>query len=182
MAADQSLWVSVKNLERAPVSRDVACTPDDLDLPHETDSDFRETVTGRLDYRLVHPRVEVKGRVATRVHQVCGRCLAPMSSSVQGTVDVLYEHNEDLLKPEVVVYGTEGLNIFYFDGDVVRPGEQVREALLLEVPPFPVCSPQCKGLCPVCGEDLNAGPCGCADDGSADPDWKRKLRGLKVEE
>lgn len=35
----------------------------------------------------------------------------------------------------------------------------VREYLLLEVPIAPVCKPDCKGLCPVCGEDLNAGLC-----------------------
>jgi uncharacterized protein len=35
----------------------------------------------------------------------------------------------------------------------------VREYLLLEIPISPVCKPDCKGLCPVCGEDLNVRTC-----------------------
>jgi len=37
-----------------------------------------------------------------------------------------------------------------------------REALLLELPLAPLCQAECAGLCPTCGADLNAGPCGCA--------------------
>ncbi|MBR6021708.1 MAG: DUF177 domain-containing protein [Kiritimatiellae bacterium] len=37
----------------------------------------------------------------------------------------------------------------------------VREDLLLELPGYPLCAPDCKGLCPECGNNLNEGPCGC---------------------
>lgn len=36
----------------------------------------------------------------------------------------------------------------------------VREYALLEVPINPICKPDCKGLCPVCGQDLNLRDCG----------------------
>ncbi len=43
----------------------------------------------------------------------------------------------------------------------LRPA--VREELLLAVPQWGVlCQEDCRGLCPRCGRDLNAGPCGCA--------------------
>jgi len=35
------------------------------------------------------------------------------------------------------------------------------------VPDAPLCRSDCRGLCPRCGADLNAGPCGC---GTAEPD------------
>jgi uncharacterized protein len=37
----------------------------------------------------------------------------------------------------------------------------LREALLLRAPHFPLCSSECKGLCPQCGRNLNEGPCTC---------------------
>jgi uncharacterized protein len=40
-------------------------------------------------------------------------------------------------------------------------GEAVREELALAIPAFPLCREDCAGLCPGCGADLNAGPCGC---------------------
>ena len=39
----------------------------------------------------------------------------------------------------------------------------IREYALLEVPINPICKPDCKGLCPVCGEDLNQVDCGHKD-------------------
>jgi len=38
-------------------------------------------------------------------------------------------------------------------------GQAVREELALAVEGFPLCREDCKGLCPKCGADLNAGPC-----------------------
>jgi uncharacterized protein len=38
-------------------------------------------------------------------------------------------------------------------------GQAVREELALAVEQFPLCREDCKGLCPTCGADLNAGPC-----------------------
>ncbi|MDR1630236.1 MAG: DUF177 domain-containing protein [Oscillospiraceae bacterium] len=39
--------------------------------------------------------------------------------------------------------------------------ELVRENILLHFPSRILCSPECKGLCTVCGADLNEGPCDC---------------------
>jgi uncharacterized protein len=36
----------------------------------------------------------------------------------------------------------------------------LREYALLEFPISPICKPECKGLCPVCGENLNKADCG----------------------
>jgi uncharacterized protein len=46
--------------------------------------------------------------------------------------------------------------------------ELVREDILLELPTKFLCRENCKGLCPVCGKNLNEGPCGC-DTHPADP-------------
>lgn len=39
--------------------------------------------------------------------------------------------------------------------------ELIRADILLELPSKYLCSEDCKGLCPVCGKNLNEGPCGC---------------------
>ena len=38
----------------------------------------------------------------------------------------------------------------------------VQEQVFLARPMKPVCQPECRGLCPRCGADLNEEPCGCA--------------------
>lgn len=39
--------------------------------------------------------------------------------------------------------------------------ELLREDILLDMPSKYLCSPDCKGLCPKCGKNLNEGDCGC---------------------
>jgi uncharacterized protein len=53
--------------------------------------------------------------------------------------------------------------------------EALREEVFLAVPAFVECRPDCKGLCPRCGANLNDGPCGCPPAG--DPRWDA-LKGL----
>lgn len=40
--------------------------------------------------------------------------------------------------------------------------DEIRESLILNVPIKPLCGQDCKGLCPQCGKNLNAGHCECA--------------------
>jgi len=40
-------------------------------------------------------------------------------------------------------------------------GDAVREELILAVPEYVLCREDCRGMCPRCGVDLNAGPCDC---------------------
>ena len=44
----------------------------------------------------------------------------------------------------------------------VDAADALRQAALLEIPSRSLCRPDCKGLCPHCGADLNARSCGCA--------------------
>lgn len=59
---------------------------------------------------------------------------------------------------------------------VVDLTELVRQVLVLNTPPTPLCRADCKGLCPDCGHNLNAGPCQCPRE-PVDERWAG-LRGL----
>ena len=54
----------------------------------------------------------------------------------------------------------------------------VWEQFVLALPPNPLCRPDCKGLCPECGANLNEGMCACSRD-EGDPRMA-VLRGLKI--
>ena len=47
----------------------------------------------------------------------------------------------------------------------------------MALPMKPLCKPDCKGLCPSCGKDLNLGACGCTHE-TIDPRWEA-LKALK---
>lgn len=83
----------------------------------------------------------------------CSRCLSPIESEM----DVDYECV--LAKDEQ--YQEEDDEIYLLDSDFVEVDDVVVPELLLQVPMVSLCKPDCMGLCPTCGQNLNEGKCDC---------------------
>jgi uncharacterized protein len=80
----------------------------------------------------------------------CVRCLAEFMQPLHSNFSELFAFNNRST--------TESNLILPEDGSIdLEP--LAREYLLLEIPMSPLCRPDCKGLCPVCGEDLNLVAC-----------------------
>jgi DUF177 domain-containing protein len=95
------------------------------------------------------------GSLRTRVAGECRRCLTAVSVSVAADIQALFSQDSDASEdPDSYPLAPAATHID------LRPA--VREELLLAVPQWVLCRDDCPGLCPRCGKDLNAGPCGCA--------------------
>ncbi len=93
----------------------------------------------------------LQGEFAAKTDLECVRCLDPFSQLLKWTVTDLYAFDKSNI--------TESGLLVPEDGQIdLEP--LLREYALLEVPISPVCKPDCKGLCPVCGENLNKTDCG----------------------
>src|SRR6059036_1966279 len=124
-------------------------------------------VTGRLQ-AAGEARFYWRGSLDTIVATECRRCLRAVS--VKAEIHALFTKDHDALEdPDSYPLAREATEID------LRPA--VREELLLAVPQWLVCRDDCRGLCPRCGKDLNAGPCGCPA-APADGRW-RSLAQLK---
>ena len=88
----------------------------------------------------------------------CRRCLGPVVGEVTVDFRELFEQ-----RPR------EGES-YRLGHDSIDMEPLVREALLLDLPLAPLCTPGCRGLCPTCGADLNLGLCGCPPP-AADHRW-----------
>lgn len=86
----------------------------------------------------------------------CRRCLAPVETPVSSDAHFLFADADDENADEPDVFPIAEL------GTMLDLRPAVREQWLLEAPALPLCRPDCLGLCPACGADLNAGPHACA--------------------
>ena len=135
--------------------------------------------------------VRLEGTAHLTVTTPCARCLAPAPLELDLHVGLtLFPPGEDVrprTAPEPVASATQAarktkkrkaprvsaedaplsgrvdddVETGTYEGGVVDVAEILRELALLEVPMTVHCRPDCKGLCPTCGADLNQGPCPC---------------------
>lgn len=105
--------------------------------------------------------IEVSAEVSAPWRGECRRCLEPVSGEIHAHVRELYRPRDR---------GEEDEETYPLHGEVLDLQPLVRDALILELPLAPLCSEECRGLCPTCGADLNAGACGCLEK-TADPRW-----------
>ena len=124
-------------------------------------------VTGRLQ-ATGEGRFYWHGTLATVVTGECRRCLTPVSAPVTTDADALFTQDDTEQDPDAYALAP--------DATAIDLAPAVRQEVLLAVPRFLQCREDCRGLCPRCGQDLNAGPCGCAP--AADPRWQA-LESLK---
>ncbi|MBI1819626.1 MAG: DUF177 domain-containing protein [Nitrospirae bacterium] len=57
--------------------------------------------------------------------------------------------------------GIDPFNENWYEGSSLSLDEMIREQVLLALPMRPLCTPECKGLCPVCKKNLNLTICDC---------------------
>jgi uncharacterized protein len=80
----------------------------------------------------------------------CGRCLQDFDLSLKTQFEEIFTlENYPLSEDEQII--PESRNIDF------RP--YIRDYILIEIPINPVCEPDCRGLCKVCGQNLNLGEC-----------------------
>lgn len=111
-------------------------------------------------------RVHISGRIKSVPELQCSRCLKMFPFAVETAIDLdLLPVNALNAEGSEHELGKAELNTEFYRGDEIEPKEIVREHILLALPMVPLHDEQCKGLCSVCGTDLNAGSCTCGREG-----------------
>jgi uncharacterized protein len=76
--------------------------------------------------------------------------------------------------------GSDELESPYIEADELDLRGWARDSLVLELPTQIVCSAECKGICPICGENLNTAGPEHEHEKAPDPRWA-KLSELKLD-
>lgn len=125
----------------------------DFTLPKGIDYDVSLTNAGE--------GILVTGVIRCHVEGTCDRCLESAEFDVAGEVDEYFLFEEPA--EEVSEDDDDALDYFLVKPDnTIDLSDAFMSAIIMETPFVVLCDPDCKGLCPVCGENLNERDCGHA--------------------
>jgi len=132
-------------------------------------------------FEKVERRVRLSAHATVKVEVACGRCLTPVTVDVPVDFALAFvpadEYRDDDAErprddngPSAATFDPDAADEETYEGKVIDLDPVLREQILLALPNYPVCREGCKGLCTVCGTNLNEKECGC-DRHVPDPRW-----------
>lgn len=132
--------IKVKEIPRAGVKLDENITAQELGLVEE---DAKALGPLHIHGEVFRAKDAVVADVTVegKFELLCARCLEPVEQDRKDAFEVNLDVDEN----------TEYVDI----------GEEIRQELLVSLTPIVLCKPDCKGLCPQCGQNLNLKKCEC---------------------
>jgi len=101
-----------------------------------------EAVSVSLNFSVGKNEILVTGKVKGKTRLCCSRCLKDFHNYFESEFEEIYPTTAEII--DIMI--------------------KIREALVLENGIRHLCRPDCKGLCHVCGADLNLKKCSCRSD------------------
>ncbi len=160
---------NVSQLLKSAVGTKRKVEVDELDESLSQDLNLKSPTRGSLRLMRTPAGILVTGTLTHEVEDTCSRCLEPFVRTqtieldeeflpiVDVTTGIPLEESGD---PDAFKLTSQHL----LDLD-----EAIRQYAILESPLRPLCREDCKGLCSVCGANLNLGPCRCQTEGDEGP-------------
>jgi uncharacterized protein len=168
------LTIPLARLEREGTLEIQAAIPSDDPSWDGTELRFSTplSISGQAQW-LTSGEVLVRVSLLGRLAQECRRCLDSVEVPVEEEVTLLF------VPPGEAAEEDEGVRLLPADMVELDLAEAIREEVILSQWPFALCRPDCRGLCPRCGTNLNEEICQCSSE-ELDPRWDA-LRALNEE-
>ena len=174
----------VSELEREPVDFDLELAPGAIDFGQEAEqagplaaSGLAEVIHEHRGPRDIVADIRLRGTFAGNFQVPCARCVEPVKIPLQAEFDLIFRPAAADSEPTERSITAPETEIGYYLKDSLLLEDVLREQVLLSLPVRTLCKPDCKGLCPRCGENRNSQHCSC-DEGPSDPRWQA-LSGLR---
>lgn len=135
---------------------------------------FEQTKDARItgEAELVNPSGEIRvhGHIEGAFSAECDRCLERVQRDFDQDFVLHYRPVADEPDETEVELTARDAEIAYFEGEGLRLSDVVREQVMLWLPMHWLCREDCRGICPICGENRNLVNCDCHPE-TADERW-----------
>ena len=162
------MFFHVRDLELKPVRFDVELPPgtiEFLDPKLKQSAPLQavgkaELVMGSLG------EIRVTGQVKVQLQAECDRCLEPSDFPVDSSFELYYRPVQAgtgarAVRVEEKAIDAGEAEMGFYEGEGLELNDVLREFVLLALPMQRLCSEDCKGICPECGQNRNQKDCSC---------------------
>jgi DUF177 domain-containing protein len=152
VSMDRSHKVDISGLLAG--SRQLMVINDEVPIEPFEGLDFPDRLRVELELRQADRMLVVEGSVDGRVHGQCDGCLEDVNLQLHVDVD---ERLDPAHGRDVDPFGESNV----LTGERLDVADLAQQSVLSALPMGLRCSPECRGLCPVCGANRNTGECSC---------------------
>ena len=162
------MLIQIDKLKRRPrqinIAEQATNFPALRDLIEHGTVAFNEMISGNLEATWAGDVIEVSGLLTTAVTSPCSRCLKPVFEQLEVQVALCYSSRDDGEEAPVVEeleIEHDELGLIPFSGPEIDLRLDLDQEIVMALSQQPLCQELCRGLCPVCGCNLNQGNCDC---------------------
>ncbi len=137
-------------------------------------------IRGKINLKKQGRKVELIGTISFTVMLECARCFKKFSADKSKKVRLFFIEGEMQKEKDMRKLSSMDDLMEYYENDIIDVGPVFHDSICLSVPMKPLCKDDCKGLCPICGINLNEEYCSCGEEKS-DPRWAPLKKLLKKE-
>ena len=123
-----------------------------------------------LEMRQLQEVVFLKSKLNLELGLLCSRCANNFEYNLKSSFQCMFTRDKTLCEQtenvgiahsEPTGATGEDLEMELLEKDFIELADVLKEQIYLKLPIQPLCKDDCKGICPVCGQDQNTQPCQC---------------------
>ena len=160
------MFLSIKEMEVRKVRFDETFQPGEIDFSEEDlkqAAPLRATGVAEL-LANTDGEVRIQGSLSVTLESECDRCLTRAEFPLDTRFDLFYRPSRALDSAEEVAIDEGEAEMGFYEGAGLELEDILREQVMLLMPMQRVCSPECRGICPVCGKNRNEVACDCREE------------------
>lgn len=153
------MFIDVNRISQKGMVLDDSIELDESSLIEEY-SYFLDSVNYRILFKRDGEQIKAKGRIKTMISLRCVGCLDDFDLRVDSQFDIIL-FPANLVAMSNAALSPDEMEYIFYEGDRIDLAKILMEQVNLFIPFNPFCNPNCKGMCPNCGANLNYDRCQC---------------------
>lgn len=166
---------SLHSLKEGENRLHLSLKPEDLGINSNT---VKKTIECDIVLKRNGSKVSLLGVISFSLVLECARCLERFTLNKSKNLSSYFIASETSLMGEKESLSPTDVITEYYENDIINLAPMLYDSVNLAIPIKPLCRDNCKGLCPICGTNLNRNQCSCERE-KIDPRWEPLKKFLK---